>query len=610
MTRAKLLVTIAGIRTKEKMIIFVHAGPTPPPAQFADTLHITRRVAPRSKIVVIASAKHATALALIGDFFSFVSSESIPVSETFKCFQEKTKLNRDFRNGFMYHTSERFFLLADYMEANNLFDVVHLENDVVLYFDPEDKLNAFRAFADFAVPLDQNNAIPSIVWLAYAKVAARLASHLCENEANNDMESVGTFCLGNPDIARPLPTIPTQYAAARGLDAIRYCQGIDLFGGVFDAAAIGQYVGGIHWLNSPHDTRFFINTYSELDLQQCDFSWNVHNGVRQPILDWGGERRPILALHVHSKDMLAVSPFNHAIPSSESDIITGERLQTAATLTLSLPQITSFHGRKNIQTFKFEEIPTNENGQALVPSFELVERCDGAEVIFIYTDLVPYFKRYIAPHLTRRFALVTHNSDQAVTIDDRDLLDNPLMVQWWAQNVEFAHTKLSSLPIGLANSQWGAEHLGLLFEASKHIEKDKLLYANVALTHASRIQAKLAAARVAGVTEGITVPYKEYIETLRRHKFCICPRGNGIDTHRIWEALYLGCVPVIVRADWTPAYSELPLLILPTWEELPNINLQQEYIRITATSHNYDRISLKWLISQIKSLKDGLQKSS
>ena len=137
-----------------------------------------------------------------------------------------------------------------------------------------------------------------------------------------------------------------------------------------------------------------------------------------------------------------------------------------------------------------------------------------------------------------------------------------------------------------------------------------MLYANVALTHASRIQAKLAAARVAGVTEGITVPYKEYIETLRRHKFCICPRGNGIDTHRIWEALYLGCVPVIVRADWTPAYSELPLLILPTWEELPNINLQQEYIRITATSHNYDRISLKWLISQIKSLKDGLQKSS
>jgi hypothetical protein len=31
----------------------------------------------------------------------------------------------------------------------------------------------------------------------------------------------------------------------------------------------------------------------------------------------------------------------------------------------------------------------------------------------------------------------------------------------------------------------------------------------------------------------------------RRYKYVICPRGNGIDTHRVWEALYLGVVPVV-----------------------------------------------------------------
>ena len=39
--------------------------------------------------------------------------------------------------------------------------------------------------------------------------------------------------------------------------------------------------------------------------------------------------------------------------------------------------------------------------------------------------------------------------------------------------------------------------------------------------------------------------YSEYIESLKQHKFVLCPFGNGFDTFRTWEALYSGCIPII-----------------------------------------------------------------
>jgi hypothetical protein len=46
-------------------------------------------------------------------------------------------------------------------------------------------------------------------------------------------------------------------------------------------------------------------------------------------------------------------------------------------------------------------------------------------------------------------------------------------------------------------------------------------------------------------------PYEEYLRELAQHKFCLCIRGNGVDTHRFWESLYLGVIPVIIDNEQT-----------------------------------------------------------
>ncbi|MFA7279081.1 MAG: exostosin family protein [Sterolibacterium sp.] len=582
------------------MIVFVHCGDAPVPSHLGDTLSITHRVAPKSEIAVLANESQSDRLRQFGNFFSFVPIESFPASSASTQFRAQSALNRDYRNGFWYFATERFLVLADFMRHHGAEDVVHLENDVALYFDPADKIAAFRAFADFAVPLDRNRAIAGIVWIANSRASDRLAQHLLTQPNINDMESVGNFCVGNPDIAKPLPTIPLNYAIEKGLDPARYCQGIDLFGGLYDAAAIGQYIGGVHWLNTPHDSRFFVNESSDLDLRDFDISWSVIQGVRFPVIGRGSVRTPVLSVHAHSKDMLGVSPFNHGVPSDEADVITGERLQAIADLTISTATITQFHGADNIRSKRKIEIPQNEAGQLLVPDQAFIDICESAETIFIYTHLMLYFKRYIAPRLSKPYVLIAHNSDNSVGLDDLNLLNQPKLTRCWAQNCEVAHTKLSPLPIGLANRQWGETKVAQLVEAARHIEKRKLLYVNLSPTHPARVHALAVAHNFPGATIQSGVSFEQYIASLAQHKFCLCPRGNGIDTHRFWEALYLDCIPIIVKPDWTIAYSELPLLLINSWDEVLQLDLQREYLRIKSYTYTFKRLKKTWLAAELK----------
>lgn len=59
----------------------------------------------------------------------------------------------------------------------------------------------------------------------------------------------------------------------------------------------------------------------------------------------------------------------------------------------------------------------------------------------------------------------------------------------------------------------------------------------------------------------------EYRDVVRTTKFVICPPGNGIDTHRTWEAIYLGAVPVVLGDAIGASLLENPILPISRYEE-------------------------------------------
>jgi len=51
-------------------------------------------------------------------------------------------------------------------------------------------------------------------------------------------------------------------------------------------------------------------------------------------------------------------------------------------------------------------------------------------------------------------------------------------------------------------------------------------------------------------------------------KFVFAPSGHGIDTHRFWELLDLGVVPVTVSSSLDGLYSRYPSVLLGSWSEV------------------------------------------
>jgi hypothetical protein len=71
------------------------------------------------------------------------------------------------------------------------------------------------------------------------------------------------------------------------------------------------------------------------------------------------------------------------------------------------------------------------------------------------------------------------------------------------------------------------------------------------------------------------VDLNSFIELAVKSKFCLCPRGYGLNSFRLYEAMQLGCVPVIITDEpylpWKDElnWNEFSVLITP--DKISNI---------------------------------------
>jgi hypothetical protein len=52
-----------------------------------------------------------------------------------------------------------------------------------------------------------------------------------------------------------------------------------------------------------------------------------------------------------------------------------------------------------------------------------------------------------------------------------------------------------------------------------------------------------------------------------KYAFVISPHGNGLDCHRTWEALCLGCIVIVKKSPIDTLYTDLPVLIIDNWSD-------------------------------------------
>ncbi|MBN1242902.1 MAG: hypothetical protein JXA15_09395 [Spirochaetales bacterium] len=250
-----------------------------------------------------------------------VSAAELEPTRHHRFFSRWNLMNSTFRGGFWRFAVERFFVLGDLMAAKDLGPVLHFEYDNMVYFDVA-KLEAVLGDTSKGISLPADSTVRCIPSVVYIDGAAALAD-FCRTynlryllRRMNDMNAFSRYARDRKDRCSFLPVVPAWYKEGR--DELRSRSGLatkdlglldrdfESFGGVFDAAAFGQYLGGVDPRNDAALGPGFVNETAMYSAAEMPVRWERDDANRLvPIAEYGGRFFPIHNLHIHSKALHA-----------------------------------------------------------------------------------------------------------------------------------------------------------------------------------------------------------------------------------------------------------------------------------------------------------------
>ena len=206
---------------------------------------------------------------------------------------------------------------------------------------------------------------------------------------------------------------------------------------------------------------------------------------------------------------------------------------------------------------------------------------------FCRSDFVEYF---FAEHEPRGdYVLFSHNSDRSIDESLHRFLRHRRLRAWFAANAAIHHPKLHALPLGIANPRWRhGDGAALARIQAQGLEKTVLFDASYDISTAPRVREHCR--DQTGIEPSTGRDFEEYLHSLASSYFCIAPRGNGIDTHRVWEALYLRTIPIVTRSVVSDQHAGVPMIVLDDWAAFRRVEFSPDL---------YERIWNGWSATEI-----------
>jgi hypothetical protein len=211
----------------------------------------------------------------------------------------KEKLTNTFRDGFWQLALYRFKVLREYMQHHGKKSIVHIENDILVYKNL-DELNLSNSNKILLTMDSKKRCIPGIMYIPNYNTLQTCLDHFKDNL--NDMENWGSCYNDLPHLVDTLPIFPLETSSPELMDITK---NYNQFNCIFDAAAIGQYLGGVDPRNVKGDTTGFINETCLINYSKYNIIWKTdptHN-MLSPFLQVNSLDIPIVNLHIHCKNL-------------------------------------------------------------------------------------------------------------------------------------------------------------------------------------------------------------------------------------------------------------------------------------------------------------------
>lgn len=207
-----------------------------------------------------------------------------------------------------------------------------------------------------------------------------------------------------------------------------------------------------------------------------------------------------------------------------------------------------------------------------------------------------------------RIVLVTSESDDCVKEGE----SLPLQVAIWF-STNSCHPEVNPLPLGLGNSYCNVTAKADLLAEYGGRPKTSILYVNFRPETNPEVRMPLwNSFGSSGWSRLVTrhagnVSKEEYVSALSSHRFALCPRGNGIDTHRVWESLYVGTIPVVERDSALESFSDLPILFVEQLAGLDPGFLEVKYQEMLQKRWNWEKLFLPWWRKRFQEERDAIE---
>lgn len=261
---------------------------------------------------------------------------------------------------------------------------------------------------------------------------------------------------------------------------------------------------------------------------------------------------------------------------------------------------------------------------------------NNGDIMYICSSAIFFFLTVVLKKLEEAsIQIIIVSGDADVTVPDDifqqgtnafvQFLESKSIIHWYSQNCGFEHPKMTSIPIGLdyhtlsVNDYWWGKQISPEMQEQEIIqirknakpwgERQCKIYSNfhfVAYPNRfdnDRNKAKTEIPEHLIFYEPNKITRNETWKNQIEYAFIACPHGNGMDTHRLWEALALGCIPIVRKSRIDVLYIGLPVLIVNEWKDITKTLLIDTVSRFSQMQFDYDKLTLKYWMDKINSSK-------
>jgi hypothetical protein len=241
-----------------------------------------------------------------------------------------------------------------------------------------------------------------------------------------------------------------------------------------------------------------------------------------------------------------------------------------------------------------------------------IKRVKEGDVIWIQSSQLSRFVKFVLPRIKHRFTLIMSDGDQSFpsshvrVIDVGKFLEDSRLIAVFAQNIDdtASHRKIKALPIGIDFHSM-AKAGGAFGEPSYSASEQEAIINDILSALAPTSERKRSALidfhltdrrdlwingkesrsyvanQVSSCVEKLScmVPRHALWRMKGQYAFSISPHGNGLDCHRTWEDLVLGCIVIVKTSSLDSLYEGLPVVVVKDWSEVTSENLDKWLVK-------------------------------